>query len=313
MKAQAPAPDALELRMQGYASGESNGLGEGSAKVLASWSAGVPIEEVVRDLMRSHGPRLTVCLRDRGLEVNPETFELVPIPGKPTPTYTLDQVTEAARAAKPITPLPRPSPLAEESLRLVGEWADEARKEPAPNGPTDIGGYREESGWKRSSSRRVVPQTGLYALTLWRPWGGLIIAGRKGTENREWQPWDRVVGKFIAIHAGAKVHKEAIARRCPDGGPWPEDPEMAIIGLALVRGYLPPGIGRAAGGECLKKGVERPFIADRDPNDPWRDPQQFGWIIGDTIALPEPIPCPGSKKLWPVEASIAERVWSQVA
>ena len=48
----------------------------------------------------------------------------------------------------------------------------------------------------------------LQALTLWRPWAGLVAAKVKPIENRDWPPPDRLIGKRLAIHAGKKWDRE---------------------------------------------------------------------------------------------------------
>lgn len=50
------------------------------------------------------------------------------------------------------------------------------------------------------------------ALTVWQPWASLIALGAKPYEFRGWQAPKWIVGRRIAIHAGArKVRKDEIA------------------------------------------------------------------------------------------------------
>lgn len=42
------------------------------------------------------------------------------------------------------------------------------------------------------------------ALTVWQPWASLILIGAKPYEFRSWQPPRWLVGRTMAIHAGAR-------------------------------------------------------------------------------------------------------------
>jgi len=45
------------------------------------------------------------------------------------------------------------------------------------------------------------------ALTIWQPWASLILIGAKPYEFRSWKPPQWLVGKPLAIHAGARAPK----------------------------------------------------------------------------------------------------------
>ncbi len=47
------------------------------------------------------------------------------------------------------------------------------------------------------------------AITLWQPWASLIAAGAKPYEWRGWPAPTRLIGKKIAIHAGARAARRA--------------------------------------------------------------------------------------------------------
>jgi hypothetical protein len=49
------------------------------------------------------------------------------------------------------------------------------------------------------------------ALTLWEPWASAVAYHGKDVENRSWAPPRDLVGQRIAIHAGMKIDKPAIA------------------------------------------------------------------------------------------------------
>ena len=126
------------------------------------------------------------------------------------------------------------------------------------------------------------------ALTLWRPWPHAIFYGGKRIENRTWKPWPSIIGKRIALHAGARYDAEGAAlmrisglydapseHHCPKG---------VIIGVATITG-------------CVT-----------ESDDPWFF-GPYGWKLADVIALPEPIPCRGAQGLWdvPYEAEMTLR------
>jgi len=45
----------------------------------------------------------------------------------------------------------------------------------------------------------------IWGLTIIQPWAAAIALGPKRIENRTWRPSNRMLGEFIAIHAGKKV------------------------------------------------------------------------------------------------------------
>jgi hypothetical protein len=50
------------------------------------------------------------------------------------------------------------------------------------------------------------------ALTVWQPWATLIAIGAKPYEFRSWKPPGWMIGKPLAIHAGARPVREAEIR-----------------------------------------------------------------------------------------------------
>lgn len=50
------------------------------------------------------------------------------------------------------------------------------------------------------------------ALTIWQPWATLIAIGAKPYEFRGWQPPKWLIGKRLAIHAGARPIKASEIR-----------------------------------------------------------------------------------------------------
>ncbi|RWN20383.1 MAG: hypothetical protein EOR94_13310 [Mesorhizobium sp.] len=50
------------------------------------------------------------------------------------------------------------------------------------------------------------------ALTVWQPWASLIAIGAKPYEFRGWKPPKSLIGKQLAIHAGARPVKASEVR-----------------------------------------------------------------------------------------------------
>lgn len=50
------------------------------------------------------------------------------------------------------------------------------------------------------------------ALTIWQPWATLIMIGAKPYEFRSWKPPAWLIGKRLAIHAGARPVKASEVR-----------------------------------------------------------------------------------------------------
>jgi hypothetical protein len=129
------------------------------------------------------------------------------------------------------------------------------------------------------------------ALTLWRPWAQAIIYGPKRIENRTWRPPRWIIGKRIAIHAGARYDVE--------GASW-----MSGGGLFAKSLYEPGPPGECRPGLLGTAVVEG--VVTRS-TDPWFC-GPYGWVLTDVVALPEPIPCRGAQGLWDVPYSLAEQL-----
>lgn len=132
----------------------------------------------------------------------------------------------------------------------------------------------------------VTTQTEYRALTLWRPWDQAILFGGKDLENRNWAPWDSVIDKMIAIHAGKKYDSEGagwMIRENLYAPPVPSASPMGIVGVARVTGAV------------VKS------------DSPWFF-GKYGWVLEDVKALQMPIVCPGAQGLWKVEGKPLEQL-----
>lgn len=131
----------------------------------------------------------------------------------------------------------------------------------------------------------------LRALTLHQPWAFAICHLGKRVENRTWAP-SIPIGTRIAIHAGAAYDHAgalAIAARFCEGQPPPRTlAQMAIVAVATLKGIT------------------------SDSQDPWFC-GPVGWLLGDVVTLPKPVPCKGRQGLWTVPEVEAAEVWRQVA
>lgn len=108
-------------------------------------------------------------------------------------------------------------------------------------------------------------------LTLKQPWAHAIMYLRKDVENRNWEPPDSLIGKYIAIHAGKGFVN--------DSGLDVKRSEMtrsAIVGIARIGGVV-------------TRSSSKWFEGD------------FGWLLEDVRRLKKPIARSGSLGLWNVK------------
>lgn len=157
----------------------------------------------------------------------------------------------------------------------------------------------------------------LLAITVHQPWASLIAAGDKNVENRDWQPPESLIGKWIAIHAGKQFDREA----------WAKASTTAI----LARSNQPfmdkfddweeraANMTERAGKAALKDVCEKlvPYgaiialarlkcVIDEsgvtDETRPWFC-GSFGWVLEAVTAI-DPEPCSGQQGLWPVQGEL---------
>jgi hypothetical protein len=157
-------------------------------------------------------------------------------------------------------------------------------------------------------------------LSLHQPWASLIALGEKRIETRSW-PYLKALPTVLAIHATAGMTelvrlelfsaagrplREALARH---GVPLPALPGRTAS-LPLPSGAV---VALARLVECV--GVRNLLHAD-DPESPGKigrrrleeyPPEvhfgdyrtgRWGWVFDQVLALPEPIPARGQRRLW---------------
>lgn len=162
-----------------------------------------------------------------------------------------------------------------------------------------------------------------FALTLWRPWAGLVAAGVKPVENRTWPPPARVIGQRIAIHAGKRWDhggaQWAFQTLVTNGAPVVEAMAAAlgqarhpegVVAVATVAGWVfagnPP---RTAIALSATPGVHG--ITASDPAAPWFV-GPVGWVLREVVALPVPVACRGAQGLWRLPPDVRARVEEQI-
>lgn len=140
-----------------------------------------------------------------------------------------------------------------------------------------------------------------HGLTLIQPWATAIVRAGKDVENRPWAPPSVMLGKHIAIHAGAKLDMAALgALAARTDLPFTFDaakppPERAIVGVARIAGYVRNDeTGEAVDGEHTR--ALRSWWCDAGA--------RVHWILDEPIAFERPITCRGQQGLWPLPLDI---------
>lgn len=124
-----------------------------------------------------------------------------------------------------------------------------------------------------------------HALTLHRPWAGLIVHGPKRTENRSWTPPNTPVE--IGLHAGRTLDQPMLTRLTEELGPVDEVVlEEGLVGTARITSVHPAA--RCPGGlSCHYWGV----------SSGWH------WMLDHVRALSRPVPAVGRQRLWRLSPS----------
>jgi hypothetical protein len=151
--------------------------------------------------------------------------------------------------------------------------------------------------------------TDLPAITLWQPWASLVAAEAKPIEWRGWPAPARLVGRRIAIHAGArKVKREEIAalildidregeagtslivdRARPLLEAWHTSPGALPLSSVLCTGVL--GTPIRSTDYALAR---RLFHGDSDRVDHTK----WGWPLTDIERLEPFVPAKGAQGFW---------------
>jgi hypothetical protein len=148
----------------------------------------------------------------------------------------------------------------------------------------------------------------LPAITIWQPWGSLILLGAKPYEFRGWAPPRSMRNHRIAIHAGARPVRLSEVRalclsltsnsvqraslRAEIALPYLErlrlNPTLAPRGVVLCTATL---------GECVRADRLREFASAVNDSD--RDEHfNFAWPLTDIRALHPPVAARGAQGFW---------------
>ena len=145
-------------------------------------------------------------------------------------------------------------------------------------------------------------QDELRALTLWRPWPHAIFYGGKRIENRPWKPWERIIGHYIALHAGLKYDANGaedmreLGLYDPPGDEW--CPRGCIVGVARIVGYVEEKEG------VFFDQVGPEFNVDEKV---WFS-GPFAWKLDDVVPFMSPVKAKGAQGLWVVSDDIRKQV-----
>lgn len=130
----------------------------------------------------------------------------------------------------------------------------------------------------------------MYALTIKQPWAWAIARGLKVIENRDWKPTARAMGQWVAIHAGKSFDRKG----------WDEFAQI----MASIHQPQPDSADFQYGAVIA---VARLHEVVAQSDDPWFS-GEFGWVLTDIQALPEPVPCRGALGLWQLPAEVESAV-----
>ena len=153
-----------------------------------------------------------------------------------------------------------------------------------------------------------------YALTLWPEWVWAIDNLDKLVENRGWPLPPAMIGKRIALHAGANIGGRK-------GAPATREGIEAVASMAIGAGWhvTEDGLALAGGALVFSKGdiVKRLVVAEVPrsaitstvvlasctapspvhSDDGWYT-GDYGFRLADRQALPAPIHCSGAQGFW---------------
>lgn len=120
------------------------------------------------------------------------------------------------------------------------------------------------------------------ALTVWQPYATAIMQHGKDIENRPWAPPAGLYRQRIAIHAGLRINRVAVAAAAAAGDVLPDPlPTGALLGLVRI-----VGAHHADTCDCACSA--------------WAEPGCWHWELADPRPFPTPVPCRGYQRLWTV-------------
>ena len=145
------------------------------------------------------------------------------------------------------------------------------------------------------------------ALTVWQPWGQLIVWGKKHIETRDWKTDYR--GPLL-IHAASRADKFTFNQIYHDQS-W-RFPYFEKVGISSYEDYknLPRGcilgVVNLTGCSLMTENhVE--FIKRLCPAEyafGYFRVGRYSWTLENPIIFPEPIPAKGQQRLWNYEEEL---------
>ncbi len=165
----------------------------------------------------------------------------------------------------------------------------------------------------------------LQALTLIQPWAHAIAYLGKRIENRTWAPPAHLLGRWIAIHAGKKLDRQALEDLVIERGHAPADVIGATITVRGMAGGAIVAVARLDGWVRSEGFLERrataatfPLLTPYEANERagqivldrwWCGP--VGWVLGDVRRLDDPVPHVGAQGLWFVSPEACRAIREQ--
>lgn len=161
----------------------------------------------------------------------------------------------------------------------------------------------------------------MLAITLWPEWAWAICYLGKATENRSWYPPRELIGRRLAIHAGAYVGGrkaqaaaaeavDAVSRMAGFAG-WritTHSDRRGPFAIEAVRLRERAATTFAADGPHLAGFGSVPTSAvvavatlasvDDEDRTPWDVPGEWHWRLADVVVLDRPVPMRGAQGLW---------------
>lgn len=141
------------------------------------------------------------------------------------------------------------------------------------------------------------PDNRLPALTLQKPWAGLVVHEYKGYENRAWRPGDWLLGRELVIHGGRTIDPN-IDMSGLSGERIEKISGEGLMGVVVVKGWIDSrtGLGRMSEGGELR--AASALEIKRARRSPWTIENQIWWVLTERRALPKPIPARGRPGLF---------------
>ena len=151
----------------------------------------------------------------------------------------------------------------------------------------------ERGQWSRHTPAPTAdPEVPEHALTLHQPWLDAVLEHGKPVENRSWPPPRKLVGKLLALHAGAVYDADAaqwIEGRFGLALRPSESEHGAILGVARVTRAFYVGEDRQ---QVLAVGeAPDPLASSGWAFGPWC------WVLEDLVRV-VPVACRGAQRVW---------------